>query len=155
MGKIMIIVENVSKTYSTGAPALNGVDLRVEKGEFVFGYDNPHSLAIKCKYIIDHQLHGGMYWEYGDDDSQGDDRQTLFLSLMKNKKATVPPRKLFIVAERGDQHEAFTAAALKWLASKAVQMNMQLTVVNSAQEIKRDEIPQYHLILQQEYIQHH
>jgi type 1 glutamine amidotransferase len=30
-------------------------------------------------------------------------------------------------------------------------MNLQLTVVNSAQEIKRDEIPQYHLILQLNY----
>lgn len=43
MGKIMIIVENVSKTYSTGAPALNGVDLRVEKGEFVFVVGNSGS----------------------------------------------------------------------------------------------------------------
>ena len=36
----MIIVENVTKTYSTGSPALNGVDLRVEKGEFVFVVGN-------------------------------------------------------------------------------------------------------------------
>jgi chitinase len=152
------ILHDFVKTHYTGGKYFEHWDevaqvpyISNEKGEFVFGYDNPHSLAIKCKYIIDHQLHGGMYWEYGDDDSQGDDRQTLFLSLMKNKKATVPPRKIFVVAERGDQHEAFTAAALKWLASKAVQMNLQLTVVNSAQEIKRDEIPQYHLILQLNY----
>ncbi|MCR4990808.1 MAG: cell division ATP-binding protein FtsE [Lachnospiraceae bacterium] len=33
----MITLENVSKAYSTnGAPALNGVDLRIKKGEFVF-----------------------------------------------------------------------------------------------------------------------
>ena len=32
----MIILEDVSKSYSTGAPALNGVSLHVEKGEFVF-----------------------------------------------------------------------------------------------------------------------
>lgn len=39
----MIIVENVSKTYSTGSPALNGIDLRVEKGEFVFVVGNSGS----------------------------------------------------------------------------------------------------------------
>lgn len=39
----MIIVENVSKTYSSGSPALNGVDLRVEKGEFVFVVGNSGS----------------------------------------------------------------------------------------------------------------
>lgn len=32
----MIILENVSKTYSTGVPALDGINLRVEQGEFVF-----------------------------------------------------------------------------------------------------------------------
>ena len=39
----MIIVENVSKTYSSGSPALNGVDLRVERGEFVFVVGNSGS----------------------------------------------------------------------------------------------------------------
>ena len=32
----MIILEDVSKSYSSGAPALNGVSLHIEKGEFVF-----------------------------------------------------------------------------------------------------------------------
>ena len=32
----IIILENVVKTYSTGAPALNGIDLRIKKGEFIF-----------------------------------------------------------------------------------------------------------------------
>ncbi len=32
----MIILEDVSKTYSTGAPALNGISLHIEPGEFVF-----------------------------------------------------------------------------------------------------------------------
>lgn len=32
----IIRLENVSKSYSTGAPALNGINLRVNKGEFVF-----------------------------------------------------------------------------------------------------------------------
>ena len=32
----MIKLEDVSKSYSTGAPALNGVSLHIKKGEFVF-----------------------------------------------------------------------------------------------------------------------
>lgn len=32
----IITLSNVSKTYSTGAPALNGVDLHINRGEFVF-----------------------------------------------------------------------------------------------------------------------
>lgn len=32
----IITLENVSKSYSTGAPALNGVTLHIERGEFVF-----------------------------------------------------------------------------------------------------------------------
>ncbi len=32
----MIVLEDVSKSYPTGAPALNGVNLTIKKGEFVF-----------------------------------------------------------------------------------------------------------------------
>ena len=32
----MIILEDVSKSYSTGAPAINGISLHIEKGEFAF-----------------------------------------------------------------------------------------------------------------------
>ena len=32
----MIVLDNVCKTYSTGVSALNGVNLRIRKGEFVF-----------------------------------------------------------------------------------------------------------------------
>ena len=32
----LIVLDKVSKSYETGAPALNGVNLRVKRGEFVF-----------------------------------------------------------------------------------------------------------------------
>ena len=32
----MIVLENVSKSYTSGAPALNSINLTIEKGEFVF-----------------------------------------------------------------------------------------------------------------------
>ena len=39
----MIILENVTKEYTSGTPALNGIDLRIEKGEFVFVVGNSGS----------------------------------------------------------------------------------------------------------------
>ena len=33
---LMIVLENVSKNYSAGAPAINNINLKIEKGEFVF-----------------------------------------------------------------------------------------------------------------------
>lgn len=35
-GNEIIVLDNVNKTYSTGAPALNGVTLHINRGEFVF-----------------------------------------------------------------------------------------------------------------------
>lgn len=40
------------------------------QGNMVLGYDNPQSIAIKCKYIKDNNLLGAMYWDYsGADDA--------------------------------------------------------------------------------------
>lgn len=38
-----------------------------KEGRLVLGYDNPRSIGLKCKYIIDNDLLGGMYWEYSCD----------------------------------------------------------------------------------------
>jgi chitinase len=32
-------------------------------------YEDPESLALKCKYVIDHHLAGMMFWDYGSDPS--------------------------------------------------------------------------------------
>ncbi len=39
----MIVLEDVSKSYSTGAPAIKNINLRIEKGEFVFIVGNSGS----------------------------------------------------------------------------------------------------------------
>jgi cell division transport system ATP-binding protein len=39
----MILLEDVNKTYSQGAPALNGISLKIDKGEFVFVVGNSGS----------------------------------------------------------------------------------------------------------------
>lgn len=38
-------------------------------GHLVLSFDNPRSIAEKCRYIIDQNLLGGMYWEYTTDNS--------------------------------------------------------------------------------------
>ena len=35
----LICLDNVSKSYSTGSPALNGISLNIRKGEFVFNLE--------------------------------------------------------------------------------------------------------------------
>ncbi|MBO7268974.1 MAG: glycosyl hydrolase family 18, partial [Bacteroidales bacterium] len=40
-----------------------------EKGEFVFGYETPRSLAVKCAYAKEKGLKGIMFWEYAGDTS--------------------------------------------------------------------------------------
>ena len=119
-----------------------------EKGELVKGYENSQSLAEKCQYILDHHLRGGMYWDYSSDNSQGDERTTLYLSLLKNKKATVPPRKVLVLAERGGLHEPFTATGLQWLEDNKERFNMQLVVLSTAGVIPQGELGKYHLVLQ-------
>ena len=51
----MIILEDVTKTYSSGVPALNGINLHVQKGEFVFivGYKAVwFSLALMAMFAL-------------------------------------------------------------------------------------------------------
>jgi chitinase len=39
-----------------------------EKQVFV-SYDDPESLKLKCKYVLDHKLGGVMFWDYESDAS--------------------------------------------------------------------------------------
>ncbi len=56
-----------------------------KNGTFVFGYENPRSLAIKCQYILKKELLGGMYWDYSGDNEQGDMRRTVYEGLIERK----------------------------------------------------------------------
>ena len=69
----------------------------------------------------------------------------------ESKKNASEPRKVLVLAERGGLHEGFTAAGLQWLESQKERFNMELTVLNSAKEIREGELSKYQLILQLNY----
>lgn len=52
-----------------------------DEGKFVYGYENPQSLKIKCEYILEQDLHGAMYWSYDGDNEEGDLRKTVFNTI--------------------------------------------------------------------------
>lgn len=120
-------------------------------GKLVLGHENTRSLAIKCQYVIDNGLRGGMYWDYESDNCQHDQARTLHLSLMKNNKGTEAPRRVLVLAERGGGHEGFTSAALEWLENIKDSMNLELTIVSDARTLKKGDIDKHNLVLQLNY----
>ena len=55
-------------------------------GNIVCSYENPQSIKIKCKYVIDNGLRGIMYWEYSHDDTEGTLRKSVYNELRHNGK---------------------------------------------------------------------
>lgn len=56
-----------------------------DKGNMVCGYDDPQSLAEKCRYIRKHGLRGAMFWDYDGDTEDGILRKTLYTELYKDQ----------------------------------------------------------------------
>lgn len=113
----------------------------------VFGFENPRSLAIKCQYILDKDLLGGMYWDYSGDNEQGDLRRTVAENLLgKPHKA-----KVLVLTERGGQHGGFTDAGLKWLAAEGAKGNFSITEINNARNITGAYLSQFSLVIQLDF----
>ena len=56
------------------------------EGQFVWGIEDLQSLSAKCRYITEHGLRGGMYWEYSIDNAEGDKRNTVWRMLTSPEK---------------------------------------------------------------------
>lgn len=113
----------------------------------VFGFENPRSLAIKCQYILDKNLLGGMYWDYSGDNEQGDLRRTVAENLLgKPHKA-----KVLVLTERGGQHGGFTDAGLRWLAAEGAKGNFSITEINNARNITEAYLSQFSLVIQLDF----
>jgi len=52
------------------------------EGNLKLGYDNVRSIALKCEYIKEKGLLGGMYWEYSCDNEAGDLVRTIAAHLL-------------------------------------------------------------------------
>lgn len=52
-------------------------------GTMVLGFDNVRSLSIKCEYVLEKGLLGGMYWEYAGDNDNADLARTVYEGIMK------------------------------------------------------------------------
>lgn len=113
----------------------------------VFGFESPRSLAIKCQYILDKDLLGGMYWDYSGDNEQGDLRRTVAENLLgKPHKA-----KVLVLTERGGQHGGFTDAGLRWLAAEGAKGNFSITEINNARNITEAYLSQFSLVIQLDF----
>ncbi len=95
----------------------------------VFGFENPRSLAIKCQYILDKDLLGGMYWDYDGDNEQGDLRRTV---ARKPIEQACDKARVLVLTESAGQHGGFTDAGLRWLVDEGVKGNFSITVINNA-----------------------
>ena len=56
-----------------------------ESGQLVWAYDNAVSLAYKCRFIIEKDLRGGMYWECTEDTPLQEGMRTIHMWLMNKK----------------------------------------------------------------------
>lgn len=118
-----------------------------ESGELVFGFENPRSLAIKCDYILERDLLGGMYWDYDGDNEQNELRSTVADKLLgKPHKA-----KVLVLTERGGQHGSFTDAGLKWLAEEGKRQGFGITEINNATPITKAYLSQFSTVIQLDF----
>lgn len=113
----------------------------------VFGFENPRSLAVKCRYILEKDLLGGMYWDYSGDTEQGDLRRTVADNLLGKPNKT----KVLVLTERGGQHGGFTDAGMKWLAEEGALHHFSITEINSAKPITKAYLSQFSLIIQLDF----
>lgn len=52
------------------------------EGDFVYSYDDPQSLKLKCEYLLKKKMLGAMYWEYSCDDADGTLRKVVYNTVM-------------------------------------------------------------------------
>lgn len=132
-----LIFDNVAK-----APFMVNAD-----GVPVLGYDDARSLNIKCDYILEHDLHGVMYWDYSGDDEAGTLRNTLANRILHQ----VDKRKILVISEGGGQHGPFTARAMTWLKGYADTHNLAITEIRNAKPITETFLADYDLVIQLDF----
>jgi uncharacterized protein len=69
--------------------------------------------------------------------------------------AQTPRFNVLVLAERGDQHEGFVAAALDWLTKLSAEKNFAITVINTPQDIDEESLAKYRVFIQLNYPPYH
>ncbi|MCH5221363.1 MAG: glycosyl hydrolase family 18 [Muribaculaceae bacterium] len=113
------------------------------KGKMIFGFDNPASLAAKCKYIEENGLLGAMYWEYNGDNDEKELATTVFNGV--NSQAIVPH---VMALNESEDNDDFVTAAMEWLRNHAKTNNYILTEVYSSENISDEFLKDYCLVVQ-------
>ncbi|WP_321332359.1 ThuA domain-containing protein [uncultured Bacteroides sp.] len=67
---------------------------------------------------------------------------------MASQKGNAPKYKVLVLAERGDQHEGFTAAALSWLKDFAASHQFEVTELTSTEKIDEEFLSHYKVFIQ-------
>lgn len=141
------------------------------EGRLVFGFENPRSLAAKCRFVHEKGLRGAMYWEYAGDNEAGDMRRTVYEGILgtpisdsellaptmttvaKHKEQTRPTTpRLLVLTERGGQHGGFTDAAMAWLANFAKENGYEITEINNTEKIDKEFLAQHRVFIQLDYV---
>lgn len=116
-------------------------------GELVMGYDDAASIAAKCRYVLDNDLLGVMYWDYSGDDETG----TLSRTAANLVKHQPNKRKVLVLNEGGGQHGPFTAKAMEWLRKYAAQKGFAITELRNADPVTAEFLNDYAAVVQLDF----
>jgi chitinase len=109
-------------------------------GQLVWGAENPRSIAAKCQYILDQDLLGGMYWETTEDNAQLDLMSTVYLSLMKNMKGSVPLKHVLLMTDGNENND------VRYITSLGKEFGFDVTEYHAGDTYVNGNFDHYHLL---------
>ncbi|MCH4242144.1 MAG: glycosyl hydrolase family 18 protein [Prevotella sp.] len=109
-------------------------------GQLVLGVENPRSIAAKCQYILDQNLLGGMYWETTEDNAQLDLMNTVYLSLMKNKKASIPLKHVLLMTDGDGNND------IQYITSLGKEFGFDIMEYHAKDVYVKGSFDHYHLL---------
>lgn len=113
--------------------------------KLVWSAENPRSIAEKCQYIIDKGLLGGMYWETTEDNAQEDLMNTVYLSLLKNNKATIPLKHVLVMTD------GKASAEVESLKAWGRKLGFDVTEFTPSSTFHKRDFCRYHLLYNVNY----